>query len=45
MNPHFWLGDDGVIRTVYGCSVNRCRCEVFKMDNLRFLEKESDARE
>lgn len=31
------------IGVVKGCSVKRCGCLKFKMDNLKYLEKEYDA--
>jgi len=43
LTPHFWA-DDECINTVMGCSVKYCDCKAFDMDNLKFLEKEYDAK-
>jgi len=43
VSPHFRLEGD-YINTVPGCSVRYCDCEVFELDNLKFLEKEYDAK-
>ncbi len=40
---HFHLTDD-VIDTRLGCSVKFCECNVFELDNLKYLEKEYDAK-
>jgi len=45
LSPHFWADEvRQVIDTVMGCSVKNCQCNVFVMDNLKFLEKEYDAK-
>ena len=43
LSQYFSL-DDGVIDTRPGCSVKFCYCETFVLDNLRYLEKEYDAK-
>jgi hypothetical protein len=40
---HFQLVGD-FIETVLGCSVKYCVCHEFELDNLRYLEKEYDAK-
>lgn len=29
----------------YGCAVRRCACDMFKLDNLKYLEKENESRQ
>jgi len=42
-SKHFWLNKD-VIDVRMGYSVKRCDCMAFKLDNLKFLEREYDSR-
>ncbi len=46
LSPHFWIDDKlpDVIGIIMGCSVKYCGCTKFEMDNLKFLEKEYDAK-
>jgi len=43
LTQHFHLQGD-IIDTRFGCSVKYCGCNVFELDNLKYLEKEYDAK-
>jgi hypothetical protein len=41
----FYLKNNYMIDTREACGVKDCECEDFKLDNLKYLEKEDEARE
>lgn len=44
INQQFYIREKNTVDTRKGCGVRGCSCNEFKMDNLRFLEKENDYR-
>ena len=43
LSPYF-TAEKNMIDAVMGCSVKFCSCNEFRLDNLRYLEKEYDAK-
>ena len=44
VNTQFFLRDKREIDVRKACAVHECECKKFKMDNLKFLEKEDESR-